>query len=189
MGYLVDMYDIFLFSVVRKPSLEALGVIENNLLPQGVYLLNMQLIGMLMGGLIWGILGDKRGRLSVLFGSIILYSLANIANGFVQTIPQYAILRFLAGVGLAGELGAGITLVAELLPKHLRGYGAMIVSTMGVLGGVLAYFVVDIFTWRISYFVGGGLGILLLLLRLGVFESGLFLKRKKVLTPEEIYYY
>lgn len=189
LGYLVDMYDIFLFSVVRKPSLEALGVIENNLLPQGVYLLNMQLIGMLMGGLIWGILGDKRGRLSVLFGSIILYSLANIANGFVQTIPQYAILRFLAGVGLAGELGAGITLVAELLPKHLRGYGAMIVSTMGVLGGVLAYFVVDIFTWRISYFVGGGLGILLLLLRLGVFESGLFLKRKKVLTPEEIYYY
>lgn len=115
--------------------------------------------------------------------------MANIANGFVQTIPQYAILRFLAGVGLAGELGAGITLVAELLPKHLRGYGAMIVSTMGVLGGVLAYFVVDIFTWRISYFVGGGLGILLLLLRLGVFESGLFLKRKKVLTPEEIYYY
>lgn len=178
LGYLVDMYDLFLFSVVRVPSLKALGVADDKLLPEGVFLLNMQLAGLLIGGVLWGIMGDKKGRLSVLFGSIILYSLANMANGLVQTLPQYAALRFIAGVGLAGELGAGITLVAELLPQKLRGYGAVIVSTMGVLGGILAYFVADLFEWRISYFVGGGLGLLLLILRINVFESGLFLKIK-----------
>lgn len=178
LGYLVDMYDLFLFSVVRVPSLKALGVADDKLLPEGVFLLNMQLAGLLIGGVLWGIMGDKKGRLSVLFGSIILYSLANMANGLVQTLPQYAALRFIAGVGLAGELGAGITLVAELLPQKLRGYGAVIVSTMGVLGGILAYFIADLFEWRISYFVGGGLGLLLLILRINVFESGLFLKIK-----------
>ncbi|WP_394990153.1 MFS transporter [Emticicia sp.] len=179
LGYLVDMYDLFLFSVVRVPSLKALGVSDELLLPEGVFLLNMQLAGLLIGGVLWGIMGDKKGRLSVLFGSIILYSLSNMANGLVQTLPQYAVLRFIAGIGLAGELGAGITLVAELLPQKLRGYGAIIVSTMGVLGGVLAYFVADLFEWRVSYFVGGGLGLLLLLLRINVFESGLFLKLKQ----------
>jgi len=178
LGYLVDMYDLFLFSVVRVPSLKALGVADDKLLPEGVFLLNMQLAGLLIGGVLWGIMGDKKGRLSVLFGSIILYSLANMANGLVQTLPQYAALRFIAGVGLAGELGAGITLVAELLPQKLRGYGAVIVATMGVLGGILAYFVADLFEWRISYFVGGGFGLLLLILRINVFESGLFLKIK-----------
>jgi MFS family permease len=178
LGYLVDMYDLFLFSVVRVPSLKALGVADDKLLPEGVFLLNMQLAGLLIGGVLWGIMGDKKGRLSVLFGSIILYSLANMANGLMQTLPQYAALRFIAGVGLAGELGAGITLVAELLPQKLRGYGAVIVATMGVLGGILAYFVADLFEWRISYFVGGGLGLLLLILRINVFESGLFLKIK-----------
>ena len=179
LGYLVDMYDLFLFSVVRVPSLKAIGVSDELLLPEGVFLLNMQLAGLLIGGVLWGIMGDKKGRLSVLFGSIILYSLSNMANGLVQTLPQYAVLRFIAGIGLAGELGAGITLVAELLPQKLRGYGAVIVSTMGVLGGVLAYFVADLFEWRASYFVGGGLGLLLLLLRINVFESGLFLKLKQ----------
>lgn len=178
LGYLVDMYDLFLFSVVRVPSLKALGVADDKLLPEGIFLLNMQLAGLLIGGVLWGIMGDKKGRLSVLFGSIILYSLANMANGLVQTLPQYAALRFIAGVGLAGELGAGITLVAELLPQKLRGYGSVIVSTMGVLGGILAYFVADLFEWRVSYFVGGGLGLLLLVLRINVFESGLFLKMK-----------
>jgi len=178
LGYLVDMYDLFLFSVVRVPSLKALGVADDKLLPEGVFLLNMQLTGLLIGGVLWGIMGDKKGRLSVLFGSIILYSLANMANGLVHTLPQYAALRFIAGVGLAGELGAGITLVAELLPQKLRGYGSVIVSTMGVLGGILAYFVADLFEWRVSYFVGGGLGLLLLILRINVFESGLFLKIK-----------
>ncbi|NBA85454.1 MFS transporter [Emticicia sp. CRIBPO] len=179
LGYLVDMYDLFLFSVVRVPSLKSLGVPDGLLLSEGVFLLNMQLAGLLIGGVFWGIMGDKKGRLSVLFGSIILYSLSNIANGFVQTLPQYAVLRLIAGVGLAGELGAGITLVAELLPQRLRGYGAIIVSTMGVLGGVLAYFVADLFQWRVSYFVGGGLGLLLLVLRINVFESGLFMKLKE----------
>ena len=179
LGYLVDMYDLFLFSVVRVPSLKALGVAEDKLLSEGVFLLNMQLVGLLVGGVLWGIMGDKKGRLSVLFGSIILYSLSNMANGLVQTLPQYAMLRFIAGVGLAGELGAGITLVAELLPQRLRGYGAIIVSTMGTLGGVLAYFVAALFEWRMSFFVGGGLGLLLLILRINVFESGLFLKMKE----------
>jgi MFS family permease len=134
----------------------------------------MQMGGMLVGGLIWGVLGDKRGRLSVLFGSIIMYSLANIANGFVQTVPQYAVLRFLAGVGLAGELGAGITLVAEIMPASTRGYGTMIVATVGILGAIVASLVGDAFDWRIAYFVGGAMGLALLVLRIGVAESGMF---------------
>lgn len=178
LGYLVDMYDLFLFSVVRVPSLKALGVTGDNLLSEGVFLLDMQLAGLLIGGILWGVLGDKKGRLSVLFGSILLYSTANIANGFVQTLPQYAALRFIAGIGLAGELGAGITLVAEILPKQLRSYGAMLVATLGVLGAILAYFIADLFAWRISYFVGGGLGLLLLILRFNVFESGIFVQLK-----------
>jgi MFS family permease len=182
LGYLVDMYDLFLFSVVRIPSLKELGVQGDQLLPEGITLLNMQMAGMLIGGILWGILGDKRGRLSVLFGSIIMYSLANIANGFVTSLEMYAVLRFIAGVGLAGELGAGITLVTEVLPKEIRGYGTTLVATLGVLGAILAYFVADLFAWRVSYFVGGGLGLMLLVLRFNVFESGIFqhLKEKSV---------
>lgn len=182
LGYLVDMYDLFLFSVVRVPSLKDLGVSDDQLLPEGITLLNMQMAGMLVGGVLWGVLGDKRGRLSVLFGSIIMYSLANIANGFVNSLEMYAVLRFIAGVGLAGELGAGITLVTEVLPKEIRGYGTTLVATLGVLGAILAYFVADLFEWRISYFVGGGLGLALLVLRFNVFESGMFqhLKEKAV---------
>ncbi|MGA0558733.1 MFS transporter [Larkinella sp. VNQ87] len=174
LGYLVDMYDLFLFSVVRVPSLKALGVEGPQLLPEGIALLNWQMAGMLLGGIFWGVLGDKKGRLSVLFGSILIYSLANIANGLVNSLPMYALLRFVAGVGLAGELGAGVTLVTEVLPKQIRGYGTTIVATMGVLGAILAYFVADLFAWRVSYFVGGGLGLLLLILRVNVFESSIF---------------
>lgn len=179
LGYLVDMYDLFLFSVVRVPSLSALGFSGDSLLENGILLINMQMAGLLIGGVFWGILGDKKGRLSVLFGSILLYSLANIANGFVTSLEQYAVLRFIAGIGLAGELGAGITLVAEILPKEIRGYGTTLVATMGVLGAILAYFVADLFEWRISYFVGGGLGLMLLVLRFNVFESGVFVKIKQ----------
>lgn len=174
LGYLVDMYDLFLFSVVRVPSLKALNVADDQLLNEGINLLNYQMAGMLIGGVLWGVIADKRGRLSVLFGSIIMYSLANIGNGFVTSLDQYAILRFIAGVGLAGELGAGITLVTEVLPKEIRGYGTTLVATLGVLGAILAYFVADLFAWRISYFVGGGMGLLLLVLRFNVFESGMF---------------
>lgn len=182
LGYLVDMYDLFLFSVVRVPSLKALGTAPDRLLPDGIMLLNMQMAGLLLGGIFWGVLGDKRGRLSVLFGSILIYSLANIGNGFVTTIGQYALLRFVAGVGLAGELGAGITLVTEVLPKQIRGYGTTIVATTGVLGAILAYFVADLFAWRNAYFIGGGLGLLLLVLRVNVFESPIFetLKERQV---------
>jgi MFS family permease len=179
LGYLVDMYDLFLFSVVRVPSLKALNVPAENLLTEGIRLLNYQMAGMLIGGVLWGIIADKRGRLSVLFGSIIMYSLANIGNGFVTTVDQYAILRFIAGVGLAGELGAGITLVTEVLPKEIRGYGTTLVATLGVLGAILAYFIADLFEWRISYFVGGGMGLLLLVLRVNVFESGMFRQIKE----------
>jgi putative MFS transporter len=174
LGYFVDIYDLILFSIVRVSSLRSLGVPPDQILSQGVLLLNMQMGGMLVGGLIWGILGDKRGRLSVLFGSIVMYSLANIANGFVQTVPQYAALRFIAGIGLAGELGAGITLVAEIMPAHTRGYGTMIVATVGILGAVVASLIGDAFDWRIAYFIGGGMGIALLVLRIGVAESGMF---------------
>ena len=178
LGYLVDMYDLFLFSVVRVPSLLSLGISQEALLDDGIILLNLQMAGLLIGGIFWGILGDKKGRLSVLFGSILIYSLANIANGFVTSFAQYAVLRFIAGIGLAGELGAGITLVAEVLPRKIRGYGTTLVATMGVLGAVLAYFIADLFDWRTSYFIGGGLGLLLLVLRMNVFESKIFVKIK-----------
>lgn len=176
LGYLVDMYDLFLFSIVRVDSLSDLGLSGDQLLENGVMLLNLQMAGLLIGGLFWGILGDKRGRLSVLFGSILIYSLANIANGFVQTYEQYAWMRFIAGVGLAGELGAGITLVSEILPKKIRGYGTTLVATMGVLGAILAYVIAEAFDWRASYWIGGVLGLLLLVMRIRVFESGLFKK-------------
>jgi putative MFS transporter len=174
LGYFVDIYDLLLFSMVRKPSLLDLGVAADQVLDQGVALFNWQMGGMLIGGILWGILGDKKGRLSVLFGSIVLYSLANLANGMVTTVGQYAALRFLAGIGLAGELGAGITLVAEVMPKELRGYGTSLVAAVGILGAVVGYFVAHNTGWRTAYYIGGGLGFVLLLLRIGVVESGMF---------------
>ena len=175
LGYFVDIYDLILFSIVRVKSLNALGIIDKaQVTSQGLFLINMQMSGMLLGGILWGVLGDKRGRLSVLFGSIVIYSLANIANGFAQTVEQYAWLRLIAGIGLAGELGAGITLVSESLPKEKRGYGTMIVATVGVSGAMLAYWVGEQLGWRNAYFVGGGLGLALLVLRVSVVESGMF---------------
>ena len=174
LGYFVDIYDLILFSVIRVPSLTALGLQGDALLESGVLLLNMQMAGMLVGGIAWGVMGDRRGRLSVLFGSILLYSLANIANAFVQDVATYAALRFVAGVGLAGELGAGITLVSEILPREVRGYGTTIVASVGVMGAVVAVLVGDYFDWRVAYVVGGVMGLALLILRIGVFESGLF---------------
>lgn len=179
LGYFVDIYDLLLFSIVRRPSLISMGVPEDQLFDQGEFLLQVQMGGLLVGGLIWGIMGDKRGRLSVLFGSILLYSLANIANGFAVSVPQYALLRFIAGIGLAGELGAGVTLVSETLPPHLRGYGTTIIATVGLMGAVLANFISKIFDWQVAYFIGGGLGLLLLIARVSVFESGIFLKTKE----------
>lgn len=176
LGYFVDIYDLVLFSIIRVPSLKYLGVSGAALLDQGLYLLNVQMAGMLLGGVMWGMLGDKKGRLSVLFGSILLYSLANIANGMVSSIGAYAILRFIAGVGLAGELGAGITLVSEILPKEQRGYGTMIITSVGVSGAILAGIISAEFGWRICYFIGGGLGLGLLILRIGVLESGMYKK-------------
>jgi putative MFS transporter len=180
LGYFVDIYDLVLFSIIRVKSLNGIGITEPAAVTdQGLYLLSMQMWGMLLGGILWGVLGDKKGRLSVLFGSILLYSLANIANGFVQNIDQYAWLRLVAGVGLAGELGAGITLVAETLPKEKRGYGTMIVASVGVSGAMVAYLVGQEFGWRNAYFIGGALGLGLLALRAGVFESGMFEQAKE----------
>jgi putative MFS transporter len=179
LGYFVDIYDLILFLIVRVKSLKGLGVAKEQLLDTGVSLLNTQMIGMLVGGILWGILGDKRGRLSVLFGSIFLYSVANVANGFVESVTQYRAMRFIAGVGLAGELGAGITLVSEVMSREGRGYGTTIVASVGVLGAVVAALVGDTFSWRVAYFVGGGLGFFLLLLRVGLFESGMFQQAKQ----------
>ncbi|MBL7845592.1 MAG: MFS transporter [Cyclobacteriaceae bacterium] len=179
LGYFVDIYDLLLFSIVRIPSLRGLGVPDAQLFDKGEFLLQVQMGGLLVGGIIWGIMGDKRGRLSVLFGSILLYSLANIANGFVTSVDQYAFFRFIAGIGLAGELGAGITLVAEVLPTRLRGYGTTLVATVGLLGAVLANVIAKNFDWQIAYFIGGGLGLLLLIARVSVFESGMFLTLKE----------
>ncbi len=174
MGYFVDIYDLLLFSIVRVPSLKSLGFAGQMLTDKGIMLLNVQMIGLLLGGICWGILGDKKGRLYVLFGSIFLYSVANIANGFVHSVETYAFWRFVAGFGLAGELGAGITLVSELMPKAKRGYATTIVASVGVSGAVVGFFVAELFDWRTSFFVGGALGISLLLLRIGVAESGMF---------------
>jgi putative MFS transporter len=180
LGYFVDIYDLLLFGIIRKPSLISLGLTPEQVLTEGEFIISIQMIGLLLGGIIWGIMGDKKGRLSVLFGSIILYSLANIANGFVQTVDQYALLRFIAGVGLAGELGAGITLVSELLPKEKRGIGTSMVAGIGLTGAILAYFMKINFDWRTCYFIGGGLGFVLLILRVSVFESTMFKEVKQL---------
>lgn len=185
LGYFVDIYDLLLFGVERAQSL-------NEILPEqypgisdavkkllnasyGKLLLNWQMAGMIIGGIFWGILGDKKGRLSVLFGSILTYSLANIANGMVHSTDAYIVLRFISGFGLAGELGAGITLVSESMSKERRGYGTMIVATVGVFGAVVAGFMGDVITnWRYSFYLGGAMGLALLILRIGIFESGMF---------------
>ena len=177
LGYFVDIYDLLLFSIIRIPSLQSIGI--SNVTEAGMTVLNVQMSGLLIGGIVWGTLGDKLGRTRVLFLSILLYSAANIANGFVQTLEQYTWLRFFAGLGLAGELGAGITLVSELLPAKKRGLGTSLVAGIGLTGAVAAYFIAHAFEWRMSYFIGGGMGILLLGLRVGVFESGLYVKTVK----------
>src|SRR5580658_2901065 len=174
LGYFVDAYDIMLFSIIRTKSLLGIGVAASDVFGLGVELLNWQLIGLLLGGIFWGVLGDKKGRLSVLFGSILLYSIANIANGFAHSLESYRWLRFLAGVGLAGELGAGITLVSEIMSKESRGWGTTIIATTGVTGVAVACLVGQVFDWRTAFFVGGGMGLVLLVLRLGVYESGMF---------------
>jgi MFS family permease len=179
LGYFVDIYDLLLFSIVRIPSLRSLGIDDVNMLAEGEFLIRAQMTGLLIGGIIWGIMGDKRGRLSVLFGSIVMYSLANIANGFVTTVNQYAVMRLIAGIGLAGELGAGITLVTEVLPVRLRSYGTTLVATVGLMGAVLANFIARKYDWHVSYFIGGGLGLLLLIARVSVFESNVFLRLKE----------
>lgn len=174
LGYFVDVYDLVLFSVLRVDSLKDLGVGEADLLKSGIFLLNAQLVGLLVGGVVWGILGDKRGRLSVLFGSIVTYSIANIANAFVHSVESYAVWRFIAGVGLAGELGAGITLVSELMPKEKRGWGTTIISTIGVSGALFAATIGGQVYWRTAYVIGGLMGVALLTLRIAVSESGMF---------------
>jgi putative MFS transporter len=175
LGYFVDIYDLLLFGIVRTASLNELGITGEANRNQGEFLISMQMFGMLFGGIFWGILGDKKGRLSVLFGSIITYSIANIANGMVHSIEAYAFWRLVAGIGLAGELGAGITLVAETLPKDKRGYGTMIVAAVGLMGAVVANLIYQFFEdWRMCYYAGGVLGLLLLLLRVSVKESGMF---------------
>ncbi|MBP8917058.1 MAG: MFS transporter [Chitinophagales bacterium] len=178
LGYFVDIYDLMLFGIVRTPSLMALGYEGAEITSKGLFLLNIQMAGMLLGGIIWGICGDKKGRLKVLYGSILLYSIATLLNGFVNNLDQYAILRFIAGIGLAGELGAGVTLISETMTKEKRGYGTMLIATLGAFGAISAVLIAKNFSWQIAYFAGGGLGILLLLLRIGSYESGMFQKMK-----------
>ncbi len=193
LGYFVDIYDLLLFNIVRVDSLgdgvKGLGhsasltmskmAFAEMTKSQGEFIISIQMIGLLIGGILWGIIGDKKGRLSVLFGSIILYSIANIVNGFVQTPNQYALVRFVAGIGLAGELGAGITLVSELVAKEKRGMVTSLVAGIGLTGAVFAYFISLAFDWRTCYFIGGGMGFCLLFLRVSVFESGMYKQVKE----------
>lgn len=178
LGYFVDIYDLVIFSIVRVKSLHDIGVSDADMRLTGVHVINMQMWGLLLGGILWGILGDKLGRIKVLFGSILLYSLGNFANGMIHDVTWYSIIRFITGIGLAGELGAGITLVSETLSKEKRGYGTMVVAMIGLLGAVAAA-IVGKYDWRTAYYVGGGLGIVLLLLRIGTFESGMYKNVKK----------
>src|SRR5215203_6204644 len=176
LGFFVDIYDLLLFNIVRRASFKDLGVSEAAMKDVGESVLSWQMIGLTIGGILWGIMGDKKGRKNVLFGSILIYSLATIANGFVTSVDQYTLLRFIAGLGLAGELGASITLTSELLPKEKRGIGAAIIATSGVMGTITAYFVYNLSgeDWRLCYFIGGGMGIALLFLRISVLESGMY---------------
>jgi len=179
LGYFVDIYDLIIFGIVKNPSLIDLGLTDSaDLFNTGNFILSMQMAGMLLGGIVWGVLGDKKGRLSILFLTILLYSLANIANGFVTNVNQYAWLRFIAGFGLSGEFGLGVTLVSEVMSKEKRGLGASIVSGIGILGAVLAFVVAERYNWRTAYWAGGVLGLILLVLRIAVFESGMFEKTK-----------
>ncbi len=178
LGYFVDIYDLLLFSIVRVRSLTDLGLSGSQITDQGLFLINVQMTGLLLGGILFGILGDKKGRLTILFGSILLYSVANLLNSFVQNVEQYAVLRFIAGIGLAGELGAGVALVTESMSKETRGYGTMIIASVGLSGAALAWAVAELFDWRTAFFIGGIMGLALLFLRLKVFESGLFDKMK-----------
>jgi MFS transporter, putative metabolite:H+ symporter len=204
LGYFVDIYDLVLFNVVKRESLEfILGVGDPRIKDIGINLFNIQMLGMLVGGILWGVWGNKQGRITVLFGSILLYSVANIANAFTYDITSYGIVRFIAGVGLAGELGAGITLITETMPRNKRGYGTMIVVVFGALGAVFAAEVNaqgqqigtiltsvtgrEFMNWQVAYIVGGLMGLLLLVMRLGTFESGLFTKMKeKVLKQGDV---
>lgn len=184
LGYFVDIYDLLLFTIVREPSLVGIGISKDNslaMIAASTKIINWQMVGLLIGGILWGTIGDKKGRLSVLFGSILLYSVANFITGYVNTVDQYAYARFVAGIGLAGELGAGITLVSELLPKNKRGIGTSLVAGIGLFGAVFAYFIFQVtdHNWRLCYKIGGGLGIMLLLLRVSVAESGMFKEVKQ----------
>jgi MFS family permease len=184
LGYFVDVYDLILFTILRIPSLKSMGLSGESLTNNGIMLLNTQMIGMLLGGIFFGILGDRVGRVALLFGSILVYSLANIANGMVHSsIAAYAVWRFIAGFGLAGELGGGITLVTEVLPRELRGYGTTLISTVGVFGAVIGGLVAQKVDWHTAYFIGGGLGLVLLFLRLSVAESGMFRQMKSEAKP------
>lgn len=178
LGYFVDIYDLILFPMVSKTSVLALGVPEADAPNLILTLLNWQMAGMLLGGFLWGILGDKKGRLTVLFGSIALYSVANLLNAGVTEIWQYAGLRFVAGVGLAGELGAAVTLVSEVLHKDIRGYGTSLVAGIGIFGAVVGGVVATLTDWRVTYLIGGGLGIVLLATRLSMRDSLMFRQTK-----------
>ena len=175
LGYFVDVYDLLLFTIVRQPSVMELGATAESIIVDSAHIINWQMSGLLIGGILWGIIGDKKGRLKVLFGSILLYSVANILTSFVQNVDQYAYCRFVGGIGLAGELGAGITLVSEMLPKNKRGIGTSMVAGIGLFGAVFAYFTFQYTKdWRLCYQIGGGLGVFLLILRVKVAESFMF---------------
>lgn len=179
LGYLVDLYDLVLFGIVRVPSLKALGVPEQQLLETGALLLNLQMAGMLVGGFAWGVLADRKGRMKALYGSILLYSVANLLNAFVTNIPTYGALRFIAGFGLAGELGAAVTLVSEILPQKVRGLGSTIIGLAGFTGAILAAFLGSLVSWQTSYVIGGALGLVLLFARIRAQESRLFEKSRR----------
>lgn len=174
LGYFVDIYDLILFSIVRTQSLIDIGVTADRMQDASELILNSQMIGMLLGGLLFGVLADRKGRLSVMLGSILLYSIMNIMNAFVSSVEMYAIFRFLSGIGLAGELGVAVTLVAEIMPVKSRGYGTTIVASMGILGAVAAYLVAEFTNWQTAFVAGGVMGLLLLVTRVRIHESGMF---------------
>jgi putative MFS transporter len=183
-GYFVDVYDLWVFAAVRVASLKDLGVPTAEIMPTGILLLNLQMGGMLLGGILFGVLGDRMGRTRVMFFSILTYSLATLANAFVPNVETYAVLRFLSGIGLAGELGLGATLISEILPKEKRGLGVGVLVGFGVMGPMAAGLAAQAFDWKTCYLIGGILGLALLALRVRVAESPIFQEAEKTATRQ-----
>lgn len=174
LGYFIDLFDYYVFLVTRQKVLTDFGFSGSQLMETGLYMVNLQFAGLLVGGVIFGVLGDKIGRKQSLLGSILLYSIATLASGMTHNIDVFAALRFIAGIGIAGEVGVGVTMVSETMDKNRRGLGVTAFIGVGLLGVVAAALMSELLHWRTCYIIGGLAGLLLLVTRIWVMEPQMF---------------